>query len=89
MPTYLTSLKFLLFAVVVLQVLSEGFGYVEDFKVTDIRLAICTLSCCFALAALIYDYLYPFPVSRPVLITCVLSYPLKNVPFTNKDSLVS
>ncbi|XP_078351190.1 signal peptidase complex subunit 2-like isoform X2 [Oculina patagonica] len=56
------------------KVLTDGFGYVEDFKVTDIRLAICTLSCCFALAALIYDYLYPFPVSRPVLITCVLSY---------------
>ena len=60
-----------------LQVLTDGFGYVEDHSVTDIRLAICTVSCLFALGALIYDYLYPFPVSRPILITCVLSYPLK------------
>lgn len=60
--------------VFVLQVLTEGFGYVEDFSMTDIRLAICTISCCFALTALIFDYLYPFPLSRPILITCVLSY---------------
>jgi len=57
-----------------LQVLTQGFGYVEDHKTTDIRLAICTISCCFALGALIYDYLFPFPVSRPILITCVLLY---------------
>ena len=57
------------------QVMTDAFGYIEDHKVTDIRLAICTISCCFALAALIYDYLFPFPVSRPVLTTCVLLYP--------------
>ena len=57
------------------QVMTDTFGYIEDHKVTDIRLAICTISCCFALAALIYDYLFPFPVSRSVLTTCVLSYP--------------
>ncbi|XP_068692078.1 signal peptidase complex subunit 2-like [Montipora capricornis] len=56
------------------KVLTDGFGYVEDHKITDIRLAICTISCGFALAALIYDYLFPFPVSRPVLILCVASY---------------
>nr|XP_058958202.1 signal peptidase complex subunit 2-like [Pocillopora verrucosa] len=56
------------------KVLTEGFGYVEDYTKTDIRLAICTISCCCALTALIYDYLYPFPVSWPILITCVLSY---------------
>ena len=57
------------------QVMTDAFGYIEDHKVTDIRLAICTISCCFALAALIYDYLFPFPVSRSVLTACVLSYP--------------
>ena len=57
------------------QVMTDAFGYTEDHNVTDIRLAICTFSCCFALAALIYDYFYPFPVSQPVLTACVLSYP--------------
>ena len=57
------------------QVMTDTFGYVENHKVTDTRLAICTISCCFALAALIYDYLFPFPVSQPILTTCVLSYP--------------
>ena len=57
------------------QVMTDAFGYIEDHTVTDIRLAICTISCCFALAALIYDYLFPFPVSRHILTTCVLLYP--------------
>ncbi|XP_074621307.1 signal peptidase complex subunit 2-like [Acropora palmata] len=56
------------------KVLTDGFGYVEDHKKTDIRLLICTISCLFALAALIYDYLFPFPVSRSILIFCVFSY---------------
>ena len=57
------------------QVMTDAFGYIEDHKVTDIRLAICTISCCFALAALIYDYLFPFPVSKPILTICVVLYP--------------
>jgi len=52
----------------------QEFGCVEDFKLVDRRLAICTTACLFSLLALVYDYLYPFPASRYVLATCAISY---------------
>ena len=60
---------------IVFQVLTDSFSYKEDHTVVDTRLAICTISCLFAAAALIYDYLHPFPASRYVLMICVISYP--------------
>ncbi|CAB3980701.1 signal peptidase complex subunit 2 [Paramuricea clavata] len=56
------------------KVLTEHLKFVENHRVIDTRLAICTIACLFAVAALIYDYYIPFPTSRPVLILCVLSY---------------
>eukprot|EP00106_Octopus_bimaculoides_P009871 XP_014777313.1 PREDICTED: probable signal peptidase complex subunit 2 isoform X2 [Octopus bimaculoides] len=56
------------------KVLVEKMGFVESHKLMDGRLAICTVAVGFAMFALIWDYLKPFPNSRPVLIVCVLSY---------------
>lgn len=56
------------------KVMKEKFGYVESHKLMDMRLLICTVAVGFSLFALIWDFLRPFPESRPVLIMCVLSY---------------
>ncbi len=55
--------------------MTEEFGCVEDFKLVDMRLTISTVAVVFAVVALAYDYLNPFPASKIVLGVCAVRYP--------------
>lgn len=48
--------------------------YEESNILVDTRLAICIIAVGAALFALVWDYIHPFPDSKPVLIICVISY---------------
>jgi len=55
-------------------VLTDKFKYTENFALMDGRLIMCGVAVGVAAFALLWDYLYPFPQSRPILIFCVSTY---------------
>ena len=59
----------------IFQVFVDVLGYKESHHLMDGRLVICTIAVFFAMFALVWDYLYPFPESRSILMICVISYP--------------
>ncbi|XP_065206023.1 signal peptidase complex subunit 2 [Planococcus citri] len=59
---------------VVRDIFTKKLKYLEDYKLIDGRLAICAVAVGAAMFALVWDYLYPFPLSKPYLIYCVVFY---------------
>ncbi|XP_020280375.1 probable signal peptidase complex subunit 2 isoform X1 [Pseudomyrmex gracilis] len=55
-------------------VLIRKYNYIENFALLDGRLALCGIAVTIAIVALLCDYLYPFPASKPVLVACVSLY---------------
>ena len=56
------------------EVMTTKLPYTENFSLMDGRLVICGVAVGVAMFALLWDFLYPFPLSRNVLIFCVASY---------------
>ncbi|XP_076281761.1 signal peptidase complex subunit Spase25 isoform X1 [Lasioglossum baleicum] len=52
----------------------KKYNYVENFGLFDGRLALCGVTVIMALIAVLCDYLYPFPASKPALAICVTLY---------------
>ncbi|VDO92753.1 unnamed protein product [Soboliphyme baturini] len=69
-------------------IIKDRYGYSEWFVYIDIRLALAAVAVTFAFFAVIWDWLYPFPQSYTVLLTCSISYPFDHSSDTSlKKSL--
>ena len=65
------------------QIIKTEYGYVEDYKIVDLRLFLCTVACIFSIFSVVYDYLFPFPVSSVVLAVCSIRYPPIDLMFSS------
>lgn len=54
--------------------ITQELNYTENFLLIDIRLFISSAAVGVATFALIWDYFNPFPLSRPILLSCVAAY---------------
>jgi len=59
---------------VITEVMTKTLPYTENHSLRDGRLAICVLAVFIAGFALVWDFFFPFPQSKPVLIGCVGGY---------------
>ncbi|KOX77868.1 putative signal peptidase complex subunit 2 [Melipona quadrifasciata] len=59
---------------VVKDIFTKKYNYIENFTLLDGRLALCGIAVTIAIVALLFDYVYPFPASKPILVACVSSY---------------
>ncbi|RZF45345.1 hypothetical protein LSTR_LSTR002788 [Laodelphax striatellus] len=55
-------------------VFTKKLNYIENFALVDVRLCISALAVGVAMFTLLWDWLHPFPESRPILIICVSLY---------------
>ncbi|XP_034942483.1 probable signal peptidase complex subunit 2 [Chelonus insularis] len=56
------------------EVLIKKYNYIQNFKLMDVRLGISGIAVAVAGNALCWDYFYPFPASRNVLVFGVTAY---------------
>ncbi|CAG0880693.1 unnamed protein product [Darwinula stevensoni] len=56
------------------ELFTKKYGYKESHALMDGRLGLSGVAVCLALLALAWDYIYPFPQSRMMLIFCVVMY---------------
>jgi len=56
------------------EVMTKKLPYAENHSLMDGRLVICGLAVGIAMFALAWDFLHPFPKSKPILICCVGGY---------------
>lgn len=54
--------------------MKNDFNCEEDHSLMNGRLVISALGVGFALYAVVWDFLHPYPESRSVLMTCAISY---------------
>ncbi|CAH8657055.1 unnamed protein product [Heterobilharzia americana] len=61
---------------------AKELGLVETHQLFDGRLVLCTISVLIAGFGVLFDYLYPHPRSRTVLIVCIVLYFLMSAMIT-------